>query len=395
MTSTARGTAATGLLAGLQGHGHKRPPVYLLLVACVAVLNVIGAVMVLSASSVMSLSDHGSPWYVFRRQFLWILLGALAFWVVSRIDYRAWRRLVPLLLVGSTAALALVLVPGVGIEVYGSRRWLGSGSLQFQPVEIAKLALLVFTADVIARRHRELRDWRVAVRPVLLVTAAIAGLVVLEPDLDSVIVLALIVGAVFMVGGVPRPQLLRLGGGLIAAGALLSWIEPYRRARVLSFLHPFEDSANTGYQTMQSLIAVGSGGLTGTGLGAGRSKWLFLPNAHTDFIFAVIGEELGLVGCLVVVVLFVGLAVLGTVAASRAPDRFGTLLAAGVTMWIVGQAAINMAMVVGLLPVSGLPLPFVSLGGTALVITMVAAGLLANVARQGRRPRSTREARVL
>jgi cell division protein FtsW len=170
----------------------------------------------------------------------------------------------------------------------------------------------------------------------------------------------------------------------VVAGTVLALAEPYRRARVFAFLHPSSDASNAGYQISQSLIALGSGGWTGVGLGAGRAKWLFLPNAHTDFIFAIIGEELGLVGCLLVVGLFVAFAMLGTRTALRAPDRLGMLLAAGITAWVVGQAAINIAAVIGLLPVSGIPLPFISFGGSALVFTMVAAGILGNVARQAR-----------
>jgi cell division protein FtsW len=161
-------------------------------------------------------------------------------------------------------------------------------------------------------------------------------------------------------------------------------LEPYRRVRMLTFLHPFADSSNAGYQISQSLIALGSGGLTGVGLGAGRAKWNFLPNAHTDFIFAIIGEELGLIGCFLVIALFITFGVLGTRAALRAPDRFGALVAAGVTMWVVGQAVINIGAVVGLLPVTGIPLPFVSFGGSALITTMLASGMLVNIARQGR-----------
>jgi len=362
--------------------GASRPAIYLLLSLCVATLTVVGAVMVLSASSVESLADHGSAWYVFRRQLIWIVLGVTAFIAVARLDYHWWRKVTVPMLAISIGLLLVVLIPGIGVEVSGSRRWLELGFTRFQPSEFAKLAVLVFVADVVARRHRDLGDPRAALLPVGLVSGVIGLLVLVEPDLDSVIVLALIVLAVLIVGGVPRAHIVKLVGSAVAVGAALAWVAPYRRARVLSFLDPWSDAANTGYQTAQSLIAIGSGGVFGVGLGAGRSKWLFLPNAHTDFIFAVIAEELGLVGALSVVALFIGMAVIGVMIAARAPDRFGLLLAAGITVWIVGQAAINIGMVVGMLPVSGLPLPFVSLGGSATVVTMVAVGILANVARQ-------------
>jgi cell division protein FtsW len=381
-------TAATATLGALRRRwmsaGTSRPPNYLLLVATVGVLNVVGGVMVLSASSVSSLTDYGSAWYFFERQVAWIVVAAIAFMVAARIDYHAWRKAVRPLLVISLVLLVAVLVPGIGVEVAGSRRWLGTGMLRFQPTEIAKLALLVYAADLLARRSKDLHDWRRVLRPVLIVLAVICVLVLREPDLDSTIVLGLIAFAVLAAGGVRLRHLTLVGGTAVVAGTALALAEPYRRARVFAFLHPTSNASSAGYQISQSLIALGSGGWTGVGLGAGRAKWLFLPNAHTDFIFAIIGEELGLVGCLLVVGLFVAFAVLGTRTAFRAPDRFGMLLAAGITAWVVGQAAINIGAVIGLLPVSGIPLPFISFGGSALVFTMVAAGILGNVARQAR-----------
>ena len=362
----------------------NRSSTAVLLVATVVVLNVVGVVMVLSASSVTSLTDYGSPWYFFERQLFWTVLGIVAFAVAARTDYRRWRRFVRPMLVTSAVLLFAVLVPGVGVYVAGSRRWIGSGSWHFQPSELAKLALLLYAADLLGRRADVRADWRNTVRPVVLVLVVLAGLVLVEPDLASALVLALIVATVLVAAGVSRRHLAMLGAGGGALVGILAIAEPYRRARMLTFLHPFADASNAGYQISQSLIALGSGGWTGVGLGAGRAKWNFLPNAYTDFIFAVIGEELGLLGCVLVVGLFVGVAVLGTRAALRAPDRFGALLAAGITTWIVGQAIINMGAVVGLLPVSGIPLPFISFGGTSLVTTMLAAGILTNVARQAR-----------
>jgi len=362
--------------------GQARTATYVLLFATVAVLNIIGVVMVLSASAVASLTNYGSAWYFFQRQVLWTVLGVLAFMVTARIDYHVWRRWVLPLLVLSLALLVLVLIPGIGIYVAGSRRWLGGGFLRFQPTELAKLAILIFSADVLTRRALHVNDWRQVLRPVLLVFSVMAVLVLREPDMDSTVVLALIVGTVLVVGGVRLRHLAVVGGAGTVLAAILAVAEPYRRARVLTFFHPWSDAGNTGYQVSQSLIALGSGGWTGVGLGAGRSKWLFLPNPHTDFIFAIIGEEVGLLGCLLVVALFVAFGVLGTRIALHAPDRFGMLLAAGVTVWVVGQAAINIGGGVGLLPVSGIPLPFVSFGGSALVFTMAGAGLLGSVARR-------------
>jgi cell division protein FtsW len=358
-----------------------RPPMYVILCATVGVLNIVGLVMILSASSVAALSDYGSSWYFFDRQLIWAIGGVIAFVAASSFDYHWWRRAAPWLLGLAGAGLLVVLVPGIGIMVDGSRRWLGAGPIRVQPTEVAKLALLCCGANVLARRADRLHDWR-QWTPVLFMLGLLAGLVMLEPDLDSAIVLALIGFALLVVSGVRRRHLAALGSSAMVMVTALAFAAPYRRARMLAFLHPWKDQANTGYQIAQSLIALGSGGVSGVGLGAGRAKWMFLPNAHTDFIFAVIGEELGLVGCLLVLALFAAFGLVGFRVARRAPDRFGTLLAAGVTAWIVGQAAINLGAVVGLLPVSGITLPFLSAGGSSLVITMLGAGILANVARR-------------
>jgi len=358
-----------------------RPPAYLVVLATVAVLNIVGLVMILSASSVAALSNYGSTWYFFNRQFAWALVGAVAFVVAARVDYHAWRRAAPLLLGVSVALLIAVLIPSVGVMVDGSRRWLGWGPMRVQPSELAKVALLVCCAAVLDRRADALHDVR-AWRPVLLVCGGLSGLIILEPDLDSTILLALVAFSMLVVSGVRTKHLATLAGSGIAIVTILALAAPYRRARVFTFLDPWSDTSNTGYQISQSLIALGSGGVDGVGLGAGRAKWLFLPNAHTDFIFAIIGEELGLVGCLLVLGLFAGFGIAGFHVAGHAPDRFGMLLAAGVTSWVVGQAVINLGAVVGMLPVSGITLPFLSAGGSSLVFTMVGAGILANVARQ-------------
>ncbi len=365
----------------------------ILLVATVAVLNIVGVVMVLSASSVSSLTDYGSPWYFFLRQLMWTVAGVVAFVFAIRFDYHHWQRLVRPLLILSVVLLLLVLVPGVGIYVSGARRWIGYGAFRIQPSEIAKLALLIYTADIVSRRAKELHDWRRVLRPVVLVLLLFAALVMKQPDLGTTLVMAFLVLAMLVAGGVRAKHLFIVGGmGALLVGAL-AWLEPYRRERMLTFLHPFADSSNSGYQIAQSLIAIGSGGITGVGLGASRAKWNFLPNAHTDFIFAIIGEELGLIGAFVVIGLFIVFGILGTRAALRAPDRFGTLLAAGATMWVVAQAVINIGAVVGVLPVTGIPLPYVSFGGSALITTMLASGILVNVAIQSRAPHARRASR--
>jgi cell division protein FtsW len=354
-----------------------------MIVALVVVLNLIGLVMILSASSVQALTNYGSAWYVFERQFAWALIGAVGFFVSSRLDYHVWQRHSRLLLAFGFVALVVVLVPGIGIQVQGARRWIGIGSfVGFQPSEIAKVVLLVFTADVLTRRADRIDDTRATVIPVIGALVMFAALVMVEPDLATSIELGFIVISVLVVAGVPGRALVKVFGGVAGATTLLALVEPYRRQRMLTFLHPWHDVANKGYQISQSLIALGSGGATGVGLGNGRAKWQFLPAAQTDFIFAIIGEELGLFGTLMIVGLFAVFAVAGYRVAMRAPDRFGSLIAAGVTTWVVGAAVLNIGMVTSVLPVSGVPLPFLSAGGSSLVILMIAAGILVNVARR-------------
>jgi cell division protein FtsW len=282
--------------------------------------------------------------------------------------------------------LVLVLIPGIGLTVSGSRRWIGWGPIRIQPSELAKLALLVFSADLLARRADRVREPGAIVKPLFVVTGAIGGLVMLEPDMGTTIVLALIALTVLFVGGMPVLRMMGVLIGSAAMGLLVGMVEGYRRARLFSFMDPWKDAGNTGYQVAQSLVALGSGHLKGVGLGASRAKWGFLPNAHTDFIFAIIGEELGLIGTLLVVGLFMAFTYLGVKTALRAPDRFGSLMAAGVTGWIAGQAVVNMGAVTGRLPVTGVPLPFVSFGGSSLVISLAAVGILVNVARHGAEP---------
>ena len=369
-----------------KGKGKASPTstAYVLLLALVTVLSVIGLVMVLSSSSVEALRNYGSAWLFFKRQLMWLAVGSVVLVVAARADYRTWRRFTVPGLAASLGLLALVLVPSIGIAVSGSTRWLGVGSWRIQPSEMAKLAVLVFVADLLARRADRVEDARQTLRPVLLAFGAVAFLVMLQPDMGTTLILGCIVMAVLFVAGTPLRHMGTLFVTAVVSAFVLGMAAPYRRARMMSFLDPWNDAANTDYQVAQSIVGLADGGLTGVGVGASRAKWGFLPNAHTDFIFTIIGEEMGLIGSLLVLALFVGFVVLGIRTAVRAPDRFGMLLAAGVTAWIAGQAFINIGAVIGMLPVTGVPLPFVSFGGSSLVIVMGAVGILLNVARQGR-----------
>jgi cell division protein FtsW len=291
----------------------------------------------------------------------------------------------------AVVALILVLVPSFGMKQYGSARWLKLGPLpSIQPSEFAKLAVVVYMADWLARKGRAISRLSHGSIPFLIILGLVAGLVILEPDMGTAVILTLIALTVVFVGGLPVLRMAGLLVGAAAMGVVTILTAGYRRARLFAFLDPWKDAGNTGYQVAQSLVALGSGRLTGVGLGASRAKWGFLPNAHTDFIFAIIGEELGLIGTLLVVGLFAAFTVLGAQVALRAPDRLGTLLAAGVTGWVAGQALVNMGAVTGRLPVTGVPLPFVSFGGSSLVVTLAAVGILVNVARQGSTPAQDR-----
>ncbi len=347
----------------------------------VAVLNGIGLVMVLSASSVQSLAELGSTWGYFMRQATWLGVGTAALACTLAVDYRRWRRLAVPLLALSGLLLVAVLSP-LGVKVNGAQSWLAVGSARMQPAELVKLALLLFCADLLARRAHRLHDSSLTLRPILVVAGAVTVLMMLQPDLGTTIVLASIVGSVLFLAGVPLVRLTAVLALASAGFVALAMSAAYRRDRILAFLHPTEDPMNTGYQLTQSLTGVASGGLFGVGLGASRAKYGFLPNAHTDFIFAIISEELGLVGALLVLGLFVVFAVVGVRIAMQAPDRFGMLVAGGITAWLLAQAVVNIGGVLGLLPITGLTLPYISFGGSSLVVTMAATGILLNIARQ-------------
>ncbi len=367
--------------------GAARPPAparYWLLAAIATVLALFGLVMVLSATSVKALHDVGNSWYFFNRQAMWTVLGFAAMAVFARIDHHLFRRLVPLLLLGSFGLLVLVLVPGIGTEVKGARAWFRAGPLSFQPSEVVKLTLLIYTADLLARRADRLREPGMTLVPPLLFLGGAALLVLAQGDLGSTIVVAAIVLSVLFIGGVPLTPLAGAATALAAVGTAAVMSASYRRDRILAFLDPMAHAGDLAYQNVQGLVGLATGGLTGVGLGAGRAKWGFLPEAHTDFIYAIIGEELGFVGCLMVVALFVAFGIVGVRVAGRATDRYGMLVAGGITAWIMVQALVNLGAVVGLLPITGLTLPFISFGGSSLVVTMAATGVLLNVARQGR-----------
>ncbi|MGB2874234.1 MAG: putative lipid II flippase FtsW [Gaiellaceae bacterium] len=336
-----------------------------------------GLVMVYSATSASAALANGDPAYYLKRQVGYALLGLVLMVIVSRINYRVLRRLAPTLMVSSLALLLGVLA--IGQSVNGARRWLTLGPAVFQPSELAKLSLAIWAAAYLTRKRpprRLVELWR----PIGLLTTVFCVLLVAEPDLGTAITIMLMLAAMLLVAGTPART---LGAGLSIAGAaslLAVWFEPYRRARLFSFLNPWHDAQGTGYQTVQAMIGLGSGGLFGRGLGQSVEKANFLPEAHTDMIFAIIGEELGLIGSTAVILAYGAFAYFGLKIALGCRDPFGKRLAAGLTVLVCGQAAINLAAVMGVAPLTGIPLPFVSYGGSSLVVGLVSVGILLNIA---------------
>jgi cell division protein FtsW len=361
------------------------PPVqYYGIAVIIAILVGLGLVMVLSASSVMSLHTDGSAWTYFVKQLVWTILGVGALLVMLKIPIHVWRPIIPLALFGSFVLMVAVLVPGIGVSVNGSRAWIRLGYFAVQPSELLKLTLLLYCADLLARRADRMNEPRATLYPTLVVLGASGLLLMLQPDLGGALVMAAIVLGVAFIAGTPIIPLGLTAGAASLFGLVFIMSAPYRRERWLAFLNLAQHKQDAGFQVWQSLIGVASGGLTGVGLGASKLKWGFLPEAHTDFIFAIIAEELGFLGVLAVCGLFCAFGLLGVQVALRAQDRFGMLLAGGVTAWVLTQALINIGGVVGLMPLTGLTLPFVSFGGSSLLVMMAAGGLLLNVARTAR-----------
>lgn len=354
------------------------------LVASVLGLCGVGLVMVYSSSSVVAFERFGDAAYFLKRQLVWFALGCGAMTVASRIHYTAWRTLALPLLGTALVLMAAVLVPGVGDVAGGARRWIVVGPLSVQPVELAKFSLVLYLAHFLANRAERVGRFLQGLGPPLLVTAGFSALALRQPDMGSAVVLAGITGAVLFGAGA---RLLHLVAVAAAGAPAALWValgEAYRRQRLLAFLDPWRDALGSGFHIIQSLVAVASGGVVGVGLGQSRQKFFYLPERHTDFIFAILAEELGLVGVAVVLALY-GVFVARTFrAALRAPDRYGALLAAGVGSWVAGQAVLNMGVATGLLPVTGVPLPFVSFGGSSLVVLMAASGVCLNLSQYAR-----------
>nr|MBR4281288.1 putative lipid II flippase FtsW [Clostridia bacterium] len=358
----------------------RRNPVDGSLVIILMMLLSAGLLVLFSATYYAATENRLSE--VFK-QLMGIALGTAACIVTSRIPYRFWRQtwVVTTGLIVSAILLILVIIPGIGVYINGSRRWLSIGGLSFQPSELAKFAIVLYMATALSYTGQRVKRLWTGIVPVLIVPGVTFLLILEQPNLStagSIMIVSLIL--ILMAGAKWRHILLMICGGL-AVGSYYAWSEPYRRRRLLSFRNPFAMMHDEGYQLSQSLIAFGSGGVFGMGLGQGRQKYAYLPYPESDFIFAIVGEDFGLLGCLAVIALFVALMIAGYRVAIACRDKFGALLAAGITSSITVQAFLNMGVVVGILPTTGLPLPFFSAGGTSVSITMAAMGILMNISR--------------
>lgn len=361
------------------------------LVLLVAALVSVGMLMIFSTSTVPAREYYRDSYFLLKKQMLWIVVGLVFFWGGARLDYHFYRNKSRGLLLVGAVLLVAVLIPGIGREGGGAHRWLRIGGIGFQPSELVKYFLVIYLADLLARRQGNLESLSGGFLPPIVVIGLFSGLVILQPDLGTALSFVGVGLILLFAGGARLFHLSILILGLLPALAVLIFRVGYRKQRILAFLNPGRDPQGAGFQIRQSLIALGSGGVLGLGLGESRQKLFYLPAAHTDFIFSILGEELGFLGAALVVLLFVGLLVTGFLISQRAEDLFGRLLALGITVMISLQAFVNIGVTCGILPTKGLPLPFVSYGGSNLVASFFAVGILFNIAsRRGEKSPSPR-----
>ncbi|HEX5814772.1 MAG TPA: putative lipid II flippase FtsW [Methylomirabilota bacterium] len=340
-----------------------------------------GVVMVYSASAIVAADRFHDPYFFLKRQLFWAVLGGAALWVALRVDYRLLEKAVLPALVVAGVLLVLVLVPPFGQAINGTRRWIRFGLVSFQPAELAKFALVLYLAAFLARRRGDLSEFRTGALPALAVAGLLAGLVLVQPDLGNCMTLIVVTFGLLYLAGSPARHLAWVAAPAVPLVALAIWMAPYRLRRITAFVDPWSDPRGSGFQIIQSWLALGNGGLVGQGIGGSRQKLFYLPEAHTDFIFAVVGEELGFIGATAMVALFAVVVWRGLRIGLRAADPFGSYLALGLTVLLATQTLVNLGVVTGLLPTKGLPLPFISFGGSALLMTMVATGVLLNISQ--------------
>lgn len=345
-------------------------------------LTVFGVIMVGSASAVVAEQVSGDPFFFLKHQLLYGgLAGIIAFLIGLFVPYRQWKFLAAPALLAAVILLILVFVPGLQVASGGAARWIGVGPITIQPSEIAKLAIIIYLAALLEKKGEDIRDWRKSVVPFLVILALISGLIILQPDIGTLFALTVITFAMVFAAGFRLQHLALIGLGGVAVFAVLVSTARYRLARLFVYLHPELDPQGIGYQINQALLAVGSGGLWGLGFGRSRQKYQYLPEPASDSIFAIMAEELGFIRILLILAAFGFVAVRGYQIAAKAPDTFGRLLATGITSWIVIQAFINIGSIVALTPLTGIPLPFISYGGSALATLLFASGILLNISK--------------
>ena len=374
MLSTAKSPAA------------RPKPIDKTLLTIMILLMMLGLLTLFSATYYKAQNSTGDPWSEVKKQMFGVAVGAAAMQFTIRIPYQFWgkRNVVVAGIALSCVLLLLVVIPGIGVNINGSRRWLSIAGISFQPGEFAKYAVVLFMAMVLTARGRKIQWLFKGILPVLVVPGVLFLLILEQPNLSTAGTIIIVSVLMVLLAGAKWRHMLVLGAGGLVLGAYYAWSEEYRRERLLSFMYPFAKMSDEGYQLSQSLIAFGSGGLFGMGLGQGRQKYAYLPYPESDFIFAIVGEDFGLAGCLAVILLFVAFMIAGMRIAMTCEDKHGCLLAAGIIGMISVQAFINMGVVVGVLPTTGLPLPFFSAGGTSLSITMAAVGIVLNISRSCR-----------
>ncbi|MEZ4552398.1 MAG: putative lipid II flippase FtsW [Dehalococcoidia bacterium] len=359
----------------------RHGPDYLLL-AVLTVLLVIGLIAVYSSSYALGYAEYGDPNYFIKKQVFFTALGLIGMFIAMNIDYRLLMRLSPLLMLGALIGLAAALLPGIGLEQNGARRWIALGPLPpLQPSEFAKVAVLIYMAAWLAAKGDTVRDLSLGVLPFVSMVGLIGALIMMEPDMGTAMMVALITGTLFFVAGAKLTHLIALVGSGIVMAMILILSHGYRADRLTAFTSAESDPTGVGFHALQMLVAFGSGGIGGLGLGVSRQKFFYIPGSHTDGVLAIIGEELGFIGVVVVLLLFIVFLARGLRIAMRAPDRFGSLIATGVIAWIALQLLINVGGVTRSIPLTGIPLPFLSYGGSSIMALLIAVGVLLSVSR--------------
>lgn len=349
----------------------------------IIILVVLGLIMIASAGLGYSRTRFADEYFFFKRQLIFgVLPGLTMLFIMKNIDYHFWKKFSFIFFAISILFLILVFVPGIGTKIYGASRWIQLGPISFQPSEMLKISLIIYLAAWLESRRERIKDFYDGLMPFIVIVAGISFLLIKQPDIGTLGVTILIAMSIFFVSGAKISHMFLMGGAGIASLFSLIKLESYRMDRLLVFLHPELDPKGIGYQINQALLAIGSGGIFGVGLGHSSQKFNYLPEPAGDSIFAIIGEELGLIGVTILVILYIIVGVRGLKIAKKAPDMFGMLLAVGFTSWILFQAFINISAISGLIPLTGVPLPFISYGGTSIIFLLISVGILLNISKQ-------------